>query len=167
MESSQAQVDLPDTAECVCQIEMYRALLSRVLKQMGHSTQEIVRHALIIDDEPLNIEVLTVLLNDAGLTATAVSDPAQISDVLPSLPRVDVVFLDLELPNTNGFELLKVLKREARLADIPIVAHSIHTDRVIQIIDAGFSGFLGKPLDTRIFPRLLQRILNHEQIWEI
>jgi CheY-like chemotaxis protein len=141
--------------------------LNKVLYSMSCSPADIVRHAVIIDDEPLNIEVLTLLLSDSGLTATAIADPDQIPDVLPGLARIDVIFLDLELPQTDGFELLTVLKSNPQLANVPIVAHSVHTDRVNRIMDAGFSGFLGKPLDTRIFPRLLQRILNHEQIWEI
>lgn len=124
-------------------------------------------YALIIDDNRLNIDVLQTMLAQQGVQALAIDAPRQLSAVLEQLPRLDVIFLDLEFPNTNGFDLLTELKDDPRLADIPVVAYSVHTSELDKVRAAGFDSFLGKPLNIHEFPMQLRRILAHEAVWEV
>ncbi|MEP6986122.1 MAG: response regulator [Chloroflexota bacterium] len=123
--------------------------------------------ALIVDDNPNNIEILVMLLAKEGVNYTAVQSVRHIDQTLIDIERLDVIFLDLEFPNGNGFELLKHLKSNPRFADIPIVAYSVHTSEIDRVRRAGFHSFIGKPLNSQLFPNQLNRILNGESVWEV
>ena len=124
-------------------------------------------HALIIDDNRMNIEVLTLMLSHEGLTYTALESARQLDTALGTLDTVDVVFLDLEMPNHDGFKLIRDLKSDLRLHGAPIVAYTVHTSEVDKARHTGFDAFLGKPLNTQQFPDQLKRILAGEAVWEI
>jgi len=123
-------------------------------------------HALIIDDNRLNIQVLAMLLENQGVTVTAVDSARSVPDALATMAVVDIVFLDLEFPNSNGFDMLKTLETVPLLKDVPIVAYTVHTSEIDLARQAGFHSFLGKPLQSTRFPDQLRRILSGERIWE-
>ncbi|PJF29257.1 MAG: response regulator, partial [Phototrophicales bacterium] len=75
-------------------------------------------------------------------------------------------FLDLEFPNHTGFEIFAKLKALPKLADIPIVAYTVHNSEIDTARKAGFHSFLGKPLTLSKFPDQLQRILTGIPVWE-
>jgi two-component system cell cycle response regulator DivK len=88
--------------------------------------------------------------------------------VLPTieaLDRIDVVFLDLEMPNGDYYLTLHELKQQPSLTGVPIVAYTVHTSEIDKARQAGFDGFLGKPLKATEFPGHLQRILGREPVW--
>jgi len=123
-------------------------------------------HALIIDDNHANIDVLAMLLAEQGLTHTAIDSLRHLSACLDQLGQVDVIFLDLEFPNGDGFSAFNHLQADARLQGVPVVAYTVHTSEINQVKAAGFHSFLGKPLNARRFPDQLKRILNHVPVWE-
>jgi len=123
-------------------------------------------HALIIDDNQLNIEVLIMMLSEEGTVSTALTVWRHLKQALDHMDRIDVVFLDLEFPHGDGFDLLKILKADPRLNGVPIVAYSVHTSEIERARRAGFHSFLGKPINAQQFSGQLQRILNHEAVWE-
>jgi CheY-like chemotaxis protein len=125
----------------------------------------MAKHALIIDDQISNIEVLSLLLEPEGVTYSGVTSPRDVLPMLDQIPKLDVVFLDLEMPNIDGYEVLGVLKADPRLAGIPIVAYTIHTSEMSAAQSAGFDSFLGKPLRTAEFSQQLRQILSGEQVW--
>jgi two-component system cell cycle response regulator DivK len=121
-------------------------------------------HALLIDDNSQNLKVLAQLLSKQGVTSTEVINPTKLQSVLPTLERVDVVFLDLEMPGLDGYSVKDLLK--SQLGDAPIIAYTVHISEINVVRNLGFDGFLGKPLDQSRFPEQLARILNGEQVWE-
>lgn len=124
------------------------------------------QHALVIDDNPKNITVLTRLLAEQSLTSTQITNPNTLEGVLDSLGQVDVVFLDLEMPGIDGFEVLHKLKADARFANVPVVAYTVHISEIRVANQEGFDGFIGKPIDPDKFPGQLERILNGQPVWE-
>jgi two-component system cell cycle response regulator DivK len=125
------------------------------------------RMALIIDDNLLNIEILALLLEQQGIASTAVERGHQLWTVAAGLARIDLVFLDINMPHLTGYQLVKQLKADARFAQVPIVAYTVHLNEQETARAAGFDGFLGKPLSVQRFPHQLQRILNGDGVWEI
>ena len=121
-------------------------------------------HALLIDDNAQNLRVLAQLLSKQGVTSTEVINPTKLENLLPTLERVDVVFLDLEMPGLDGYSVKDLLK--SHLGDTPIVAYTVHISEINVVRNLGFDGFLGKPLDQSRFPEQLARILNGKQVWE-
>jgi two-component system cell cycle response regulator DivK len=124
-------------------------------------------HALIIDDNQSNINVLGMLLQNEGFTYAAVVHPGEIEKTIASSEPINVVFLDLEFPTHDGFTLIEELRQMDTLAGVPIVAYSVHTSEIELARRANFDGFLGKPLDADRFSDQLNRILNGEPVWEI
>ena len=124
-------------------------------------------HALIIDDNRNNIDVLTMFLEREGVSQTAVQNARQVSKTLGQLDKVDVVFLDLEFPYGDGFQVLEAVKSLPDFADVPVIAYTVHTGEIDEVRRAGFDGFLGKPLDSRRFSGQLSRILKGIPVWDI
>lgn len=133
---------------------------------MSPSAAAVQRHALVIDDNRSNIEVLTALLRMEGVRVSAFLRPDQALESLAALQPVDVVFCDIEMPAVSGFDLLPELKRVLG-NDVPIIAYTVHTSEIELARRRGFSGFLGKPVDGEQFSKHLSRILAGLPVWEI
>lgn len=122
--------------------------------------------ALIIDDNKANRDVLHMMLKANGVTPIALESPRYLERAFNECDQIDVVFLDLEFPNYDGLQLIQSFKVDARLQRALIIAYTVHSSEVNAIRDAGFDGFLAKPLDSRRFADQLTRILNGESVWE-
>jgi two-component system cell cycle response regulator DivK len=124
-------------------------------------------HALIIDDAYVNIEVLGLLLVNMGVNYTGVISARDIEPVLAKLGQVDLIFLDLEIPNSGSYKkTLDQLRQLPEIESVPIIAYTVHTDKAEEAHRAGFDHFLGKPLKANRFPDQLRRILNNETVWD-
>jgi two-component system, cell cycle response regulator DivK len=123
-------------------------------------------HAIIIEDNVQNSTVLMKLLSQSGVSATQVSDSNKLDSALQSVKGADVVFLDLEMPGKNGYEVFEALKADTRFQSIPIVAYTVHVSEINEAHKLGFHSFLGKPLDSDRFPDQLARILSGEPVWD-
>jgi len=121
--------------------------------------------ALIIDDQVSNIDVLAMLLKQEGVASVSVTSVRGVFEALDQTPGVGLVFLDLEMPNGDYHETLAKLKADPRLSGVPIIAYTVHTSEIDQARQAGFDGFIGKPLHATEFSGQLQRILNGERVW--
>lgn len=124
-------------------------------------------HALIIDDDPSNIEVLAELLSIEGVAYTGILDPRVLDTDIPQLGQVDVVFLDLEMPKIDGYQVFEYLRTLAEMRNVPIVAYTVHVNEINTVRQMGFNGFLAKPLDDDQFPDQLARILRGESVWKV
>jgi two-component system cell cycle response regulator DivK len=121
-------------------------------------------HALVIDDNAQNRRVLVQLLAKQGVDAIEVPDSRKLGSSIPTLGPVDVVFLDLEMPGLDGFDVKNLLR--AHLGSTPIVAYTVHVSEMNVVRQSGFDGFIGKPVDNSRFPDQLARILNGQQVWD-
>jgi CheY-like chemotaxis protein len=123
-------------------------------------------HALIIDDNVNNVAVLVHLLAHQGVTSTQVITLDQLPPALAQTAHINVVFLDLEMPDRSGYEVLQELQAEDRFAKVPIVAYTVHANEIHTALHVGFHSFLPKPLDSDRFGGQLARILKGERVWE-
>jgi CheY-like chemotaxis protein len=121
-------------------------------------------HILIVDDNADNLGILGEMLAMEGIEYTAVQNPAKIGDALGKA-KYDAVFLDLEMPNKNGYELFEMLKSDARFKNVPMVAYTVHVSEINVVRNMGFHSFLGKPLDADAFPVQIAKILRGERVW--
>lgn len=122
-------------------------------------------HALIIDDQSLNVTVLANLLTKEGVTHTDLLDPLQVTDTLNGLSALDIVFLDLEMPGANGYDVLKILQADPRFNNVPVVAYTVHVSELNTAYHLGFHSLLAKPIDPDLFPAQLASILGGEHVW--
>lgn len=124
------------------------------------------KHALIIDDDRKNVSVLTQLLEKENVSSTQVLDSSQLDAAIHNIKPVDVIFIDLEMPEKDGYDVLQQLKGDARFQSAPMVAYTVHVSEVQVAHQHGFDGFIGKPLDSDKFPDQLARILSGKGVWE-
>ena len=123
-------------------------------------------HALVIDDNAMNLDVLQKLLSLENVTSTAVLDPSDLTQTLNDIPGIDIVFLDLEMPSTNGYDILEFLKKQIGLT-APIVACTVHISEASTARELGFDSFLAKPLNADVFSEQFKRIMRGERVWAI
>jgi two-component system cell cycle response regulator DivK len=123
-------------------------------------------HALIIDDDMASNKVLANLLAREDVGSTIVQDLLQLEATIQTLEACDIVFLDLEMPVLDGYQVFQKLSADSRFASVPIVACTVHTSEAANARRMGIHGFIAKPLDPQRFPEQLRRILNGEQVWE-
>jgi two-component system, cell cycle response regulator DivK len=113
---------------------------------------------LIVDDNDRNRKLAGDLLRLARFrtleAGTAAEGMALASEHLP-----DVILMDLRLPDMDGTEAVRMLRAEPRTAHIPIVAvTALPLDaRDHWLFDAGFAGFIIKPIDIDAFPDVVRR----------
>jgi two-component system LytT family response regulator len=110
---------------------------------------------LVIDDEPLARRNLTVLLRrdpGIGLIAECGSGSDAIAKIRNTKP--DLVFLDVQMPECDGFDVLEILG-----SDLPpaIVFVTAHDEYALRAFDAGALDYLLKPFDDARFERALSR----------
>ena len=122
-------------------------------------------HALIVDDNRDNVSILAQLLSFEGIHSTTIEDPTKLEAMLQRLPETQVVFLDLEMPKLNGYQLFNKLRSIERFQNIPIVAYTVHVSEINTARSLGFHSFLAKPIDQDNFPEQLARILNNQPVW--
>jgi CheY-like chemotaxis protein len=102
---------------------------------------------LIVDDEYLTVEMLSTFLGLIGHEGVGAHSVRQARDKLAYL-EPDAILLDIMLPDTNGLELCRELRREPKMTDMPIIMISAHAPPMItEATAAGASGYLAKPIN--------------------
>ncbi|HVU37949.1 MAG TPA: response regulator [Opitutales bacterium] len=107
---------------------------------------------LVVEDNPQNRELVSDLLELAGVHVITAPDAETALDIA-ARETVDLILMDVSLPRMDGLEatrLLKLAPATARLPVIALTAHAMKGDRE-RILAAGCDGYLTKPIDTRVF----------------
>ena len=113
---------------------------------------------LIVDDDERNAKLVRDVLEAAGIrTMTAGSAATALALAREHLP--DLVLMDLRLPDLDGVEATRRLRGEPLTAGIPVVALSAlpSEDATGWLRDAGFAGYLEKPIDVQKLPAQIRR----------
>jgi chemosensory pili system protein ChpA (sensor histidine kinase/response regulator) len=122
--------------------------------------------AIIIEDNAGDTKVLESLLSRIGVEYAAF-DGIGALDALDEIAIPDIIFLDLEMPHINGYDVLKELQAIPDFDGIPVVAYTSHTSEMAFAHEAGFHSFLGKPLQSAVFGAQIEQIVNGEPVWEV
>ncbi len=123
---------------------------------------------LLVEDNELNQQVATELLESAGAIVTVAGNGKIAVDLLrdgPQPPAFDIVLMDLQMPEMDGFTATRHLRADSRFNDLPILAMTAHAlveerDRCLQ---AGMNGHVTKPIDPdALFAALTQSAKRRE-----
>lgn len=118
--------------------------------------------ALIVEDHELNREILCEILNDEYNIYTAVNGQ-ECMQILHDHPAdIDVVLLDIIMPIMNGYEVLKAVREDVMLKEIPIVVMTGADayEQELRCLELGATDFLRKPYDTRVIHLRLSNIIH-------
>lgn len=121
------------------------------------------RRVLVVDDEPLNLEIIAEYLDDPGYELDMVENPLRAVERLQAPEgKYDLIILDRMMPGMNGIELLRLVKSEERLRDIPVIMQTAASSpaQVREGIEAGAYYYLTKPYEPRALLAIVHAALN-------
>jgi DNA-binding NarL/FixJ family response regulator len=115
--------------------------------------------ALVVDDSPETLRLLTDALDGAGMTVMVAMDGASAMRIVDQITP-DIVLLDAVMPGMDGFETCKRLKRDAGLDNVPIIFMTglAETEHIVRGLEAGGVDYVTKPI---AIEEMLARIRVH------
>jgi len=126
---------------------------------------------LIVEDNVRNYALLARLLSFMGIKQAEWkrSGWQVLEFARDTMPQVDLILLDIHLPEEDGYEVLNRLRKEDHFRGTRIVAVTadVTNANLSRAKTAGFDGFLAKPINVDQFPDQIQRILQGEAVWDL
>ena len=119
---------------------------------------------LVVDDSPDNLKLVGTILRLKGHTLRELPDGEGLLQEIAAHPP-DLVLMDIQLPGRDGFALLDEIRRSAtpKLPVVALTAHAMSGDRD-RALEAGFDGYITKPIDVRRFPEQVARAVKGEVV---
>jgi two-component system cell cycle response regulator DivK len=120
-----------------------------------------MKTVLIVEDNEKNMKLARDILRAKGYaTLEAVNGLDGVRLALEHEP--DLVLMDIQLPDINGIEAFERIRANAGTAKVPVIAFtaSVTANDRSRIGDAGFDGFLGKPINLKEFLETVRRTLG-------
>ncbi|MCP4358005.1 MAG: response regulator [Chloroflexi bacterium] len=127
-------------------------------------------HILVVEDNVSNFVLIARLLAFMGVQKCEWKTTGWgVVDFANTMPQVDLVLMDLRLPHEDGYEALQQIRNDQRLKETLVVVVTAHgsSAELQRAKEAGFDGFLSKPLDADRFPEQIRQILSGEQVWDL
>jgi two-component system, cell cycle response regulator DivK len=124
---------------------------------------------LIVEDNVSNFVLMARMLAYMGVPRCEWKTSGwQVVEFADTLPRIDLILMDLRLPYEDGYVALTKIRNTQKLKDTMVVAVTAEAslEQLNKSRSAGFDGFLGKPLDPDRFPDQIRRLLRGEAVWE-
>jgi len=122
----------------------------RILEQLRETDVTLVgKKVLVVDDDVRNIFALTSLLEDHHLKVVHAENGRAGIEALKKNPDIDLVLMDIMMPEMDGYETMKAIRQEPKLRSLPIIAltaKAMKGDRA-KCIEAGASDYITKPVD--------------------
>jgi two-component system cell cycle response regulator DivK len=145
-------------------------LISKRLKKRQSDPMDPTKaNVLVVEDNVPNFVLIARMLAYMGVPRCEWKTSGwQVVEFADTLPRIDLILMDIRLPYEDGYEALTKLRRNERLKDTLILAVTAEAsqNQMNKAQEAGFDGFLGKPLDPDRFPEQIRRVLKGEAVWE-
>ncbi len=120
---------------------------------------------LYIEDNPANLRLVSQVLGRNPLLRLITADTAELGLELASAYCPELILLDINLPEMDGYQLLSVLRSLPPLKDTPVIAisaNALHRD-IERGRAAGFDDYITKPIDIAHLPKVIDRFLGRER----
>ncbi len=124
---------------------------------------------LVVEDNVPNFVLIARMLAFMGVQRCEWKTSGwQVVQFADTLPRIDLILMDIRLPYEDGYQALQKVRASPRLRTTLVVAVTAEAseEQMAKAKHAGFDGFLGKPLDPDRFPEQIKRILSGQPVWE-
>lgn len=102
---------------------------------------------MIVDDTPANLQLLTSALTEEGYRVRPVISGAMAIEAAQRVPP-DLILMDINMPDMNGYEVCKRIKADERLSHVPVIFISAHSTPLsyTQLVEVGAVDYIGKPV---------------------
>lgn len=132
---------------------------------MNLTKQDILNASiLIVDDQEANVALLEALLGDAGYTnVSSTMNPTEVASLYRK-NSYDLILLDLQMPEMDGFQVMECLKVNMENDYLPVIVLTAQPGHKLRALECGAKDFISKPIDvvevkTRIHNMLEVRLL--------
>ena len=117
-----------------------------------HGSNEILRRrkVLVVDDDARNIFALTTLLENHEMDVMSATNGRHAIEIIRRTPDLSVVLMDIMMPEMDGYETMRRIRKDPGLRTLPIVAltaKAMKGDRE-KCLNAGASDYIAKPVNT-------------------
>lgn len=127
-------------------------------------------HVLMAEDNDLNAELATIMLEDAGMTVTRASDGKEVVDLFKNHSRgtYDFILMDIMMPNMNGHQATKAIRAmgidRPDAVTIPIIALSANAfiDDIQESLDSGMNDHISKPINMEEVTDTIAKYIKHD-----
>jgi CheY-like chemotaxis protein/putative methionine-R-sulfoxide reductase with GAF domain len=118
------------------------------------------RKVLLVDDDMRNLYSLSAVLGDKGMATIEASTGHEALAKLNETPGIDIVLMDIMMPEMDGYEAIRRIRQDPRFAKLPIIALTAKAMAGDQkrCLDAGASDYIPKPVD-------LERLFSLMRVW--
>ncbi|WEF31404.1 EAL domain-containing protein [Pseudoduganella chitinolytica] len=122
---------------------------------------------LIVDDQPVNVQLLEYLLQSTGYTNVSSTTDPHVVAAWHEQHRYDIIILDLQMPGMDGFDVMEALRPLEPGGYLPVLVVTAEPDKKQAALDAGARDFVSKPFDpvevlTRIRNQIEVRLMQRE-----
>jgi CheY-like chemotaxis protein len=116
---------------------------------------------LLVDDNAINVDLVSFLLDAAGLKVESVQDPRLALEHI-GRSRPDLILMDIQMPGIDGLELTRRLKDDPATRDIVVVAFTAYAMKgdEARLLAAGCDAYVAKPIDVSSFARTVRSHLG-------
>jgi HAMP domain-containing protein/CheY-like chemotaxis protein/signal transduction histidine kinase len=133
----------------------------KMLELLHHSDDALVgKKVLVVDDDVRNIFALSSVLERRGMTVLTAGTGREAINTLESTPDVAIVLMDIMMPDMDGYETMRIIRRNPSFRRLPIIAltaKAMKGDRE-KCLEAGASEYLAKPVNT-------EQLLSALRMW--
>ncbi len=134
----------------------------RKIIQKVRSREQILKgkKILLVDDDIRNIFALTSVLEQKGATVIAGRNGQEALDKLNQEPQIDLVLMDIMMPEMDGYEATRRIRKQKRFASLPIIAVTAKAmkDDHKKCLEAGTNDYVSKPVD-------IEKLLSLVRVW--
>lgn len=125
-----------------------------------HAMRDAPPLILIVDDEPLNVDLLVRILRRSHYSLSTAGSGPEALGMLAEGARPDIILLDITMPKMDGFQVCRRLKVDPQTRDIPVIFITARVDAASETraLELGAVDFITKPVSP---PRLLARLNTH------
>ena len=125
-----------------------------------HNSNEALRgrKALVVDDDARNIFALTTVLENHDMEVLSATNGRQAIEIIKNTPDLSVVLMDIMMPEMDGYETLREIRKNPEFRALPILAltaKAMKGDRE-KCLEAGASDYIAKPVNTDQLVSLLR-----------
>jgi len=129
----------------------------RLAKNVGQIT------VLIVEDDPDQAALAKLRVSTAGYAVRVAHNFKELIEEIRIRAFPDLLLLDVNLPDGNGFDILARIRRHQKLALLPVVMLTVRADPedVRRGLDFGADGYITKPYSKKILTEIIRRVLKH------
>ena len=146
--------------------------LHRTVSNLPESKQTIINNLynkesvfhskkiLLVDDDMRNVFALSKILQERGIEIFKAENGKIALEMLDTNPDIDMVLMDIMMPEMDGYEAMKRIRSQAKFKKMPVIALTAKAmkDDKQKCIDAGANDYISKPID-------VERLLSLMRVW--